>query len=236
MLLTLFLHLYLHSDHRALDTYFVWIIFEHPLLFLLLTYGPIFWILRTLLVLITFVDCLLWFSQYPRLTCSKLYIWNSVYAIILNIMYTLRFLIKKIFFTAKVNLGLKKLENSNGDGHLNRNWYWLKSTLLNTAWRAFPKWVISLNKPQDIPFEFKPFIHLSHKLNHYISSLFKIFSISNLYISWNRFSPSFCREFFDFFPDQTELVDGFLLPAILYSIYISLKLEFLTFWRISAYL
>uniref|UniRef100_U9U8Y3 Reverse transcriptase domain-containing protein n=1 Tax=Rhizophagus irregularis (strain DAOM 181602 / DAOM 197198 / MUCL 43194) TaxID=747089 RepID=U9U8Y3_RHIID len=50
---------------------------------------------------------------------------------------------------------------------------------------------------QTVPFELRPFIHLSHKLDHYISSLLK--------------------EFIDLFPDQTALIDAFPLPTTLYS-------------------
>lgn len=91
--------------------------------------------------------------------------------------------------------------------------------------------MISLNKPQAVPFELKPFIHLSHKLDHFISLLFKILTISNLYISWNRFSPSFCKEFLKLFPDQTELIEVLPLPVSLYSVYTSSNLGFLAFLK-----
>ncbi|PKB95815.1 hypothetical protein RhiirA5_435977 [Rhizophagus irregularis] len=57
----------------------------------------------------------------------------------------------KILFTAEVDSGLKKFTPANGDGHLNNNWHRLKFALLNAAHSAFPKRVISLNKPQAVP-------------------------------------------------------------------------------------
>ncbi|PKC56376.1 hypothetical protein RhiirA1_474087 [Rhizophagus irregularis] len=136
---------------------------------------------------------------------------------------------QKILFTAEVDSGLKKPAYSKGDGYLNQEWYQLKSTLLTAARRAFFKRIISLKKLQVVPFKLRPFIHLSQKLDHYISSLFKIFSISDLYFSWNRFFPSFCREFTDLFPDQSAFIDSLPIPTTLYSVFITLHLDFLTF-------
>ncbi|CAG8769352.1 17567_t:CDS:2, partial [Rhizophagus irregularis] len=97
-----------------------------------------------------------------------------------------------ILFTAAVNSGLKNPALPNGDGHLNNDWHRLKSALLNAARCTFPKRVISLNKPQAVPFELRPIIHLSHKLDHYI-------------------------KFTDLFIDQSALIDILLNPALLYS-------------------
>ncbi|CAB5341553.1 unnamed protein product [Rhizophagus irregularis] len=133
---------------------------------------------------------------------------------------------QKILFAAEVDSGLKQFKFSNGDGHLNNDWHQLKSALLNAARRAFPKRVILLNKPQAIPFELRPIIHLSHKLNHYISSFFKYFSISDLYSSWNRFFLSFYNEFIELFPDQNALIDVLPTPSTIYSVFITSHLDF----------
>ncbi|CAG8443437.1 21936_t:CDS:2 [Rhizophagus irregularis] len=85
--------------------------------------------------------------------------------------------------------------------------------------------------PQAIPFELRPIIHLSHKLDHYISLLFKNFSISNLYSSWNQFFPSFYNEFINLFPDQNALIKVLPTPITLYSVFISSHLDFLIFLK-----
>ncbi|CAB4400842.1 unnamed protein product [Rhizophagus irregularis] len=138
---------------------------------------------------------------------------------------------QKILFAAEVDSGLKQFKFSNGDGHLNNDWHQLKSALLNAARRAFPKRVILLNKPQAIPFELRPIIHLSHKLNHYISSFFKYFSISDLYSSWNRFFLSFYNEFIELFPDQNALIDVLPTPSTIYSVFITSHLDFPMFLK-----
>ncbi|CAB5346916.1 unnamed protein product [Rhizophagus irregularis] len=138
---------------------------------------------------------------------------------------------QKILFTAEVDSGLKKFSPPNGDSHLNNNWHRLKSALLNAARDALPKRVISLNKPQAIPFELRPITHLSHKLDHYINSLFKIFSISNFYSSWNWFFTSFYNEFINLFFDQNALIDILPTPTTIYSVFISSHLDFPMFLK-----
>lgn len=84
----------------------------------------------------------------------------------------------KILFTAEVDSGLKKFTPANGDGHLNNNWHRLKFALLNAAHSAFLKRVISLNKPQAVPFEFRPIIIiLAHFLKFFRFLTFIILGI-----------------------------------------------------------
>ncbi|PKB96220.1 hypothetical protein RhiirA5_435218 [Rhizophagus irregularis] len=90
---------------------------------------------------------------------------------------------------------------------------------------------IPLNEPQAIPFELQPIVHLSHKLDHYISSLFNKFSISDLYSSWNQFFPSFYNDFIDLFPDQNVFIDVLPTPITIYSVFISSHLHFSMFLK-----
>lgn len=110
-----------------------------------------------------------------------------------------------------MDYSLKRNANFRGTGHLNKDWHQLKTALLDAARAAFLKRVISLTQPQATPYELRPFIHLSHKLDHFISSFFKILMISNLYTSWNRFYPSFHKEFLEY-----SLIKLISLKAFLY--------------------
>jgi hypothetical protein len=92
---------------------------------------------------------------------------------------------QKALFTSEVDGGLKtsislSMKNNN---NLNREWHRFKMALLNAVRFAFPKQVISLNKTKNTPIELQPYIHLSHKLDHYIRFLSRNFTISKLYVS-----------------------------------------------------
>ncbi|CAB4436288.1 unnamed protein product [Rhizophagus irregularis] len=65
--------------------------------------------------------------------------------------------------------------------NLNRTWHRFKTALLTAARSAFSKQVISLNKTKKTPVELQPYQHISHKLDHYIRSLSRHFTISELY-------------------------------------------------------
>ncbi|CAB4419463.1 unnamed protein product [Rhizophagus irregularis] len=88
---------------------------------------------------------------------------------------------QKVLFTSEVDASLKSAPASDMSDNLNRTWHRFKLALLNAARSAFPKQVISLNKTKKIPEELQPYQHISHKLDHYIRSLSRIFTISELY-------------------------------------------------------
>ncbi|CAB4407307.1 unnamed protein product [Rhizophagus irregularis] len=133
------------------------------------------------------------------------------------------------FFTSEVDAGLKSSDTTATSGNLNRKWHHLKSALLKAAQSAFLKQVISLNKTKNIPSELQPYQHISHKLDHYIRSLSRNFTISELYGSWNCFYPSFCPLFLEIFADQNDLINQLPLPNTLYSAFISSNLPFKTY-------
>ncbi|PKY59458.1 hypothetical protein RhiirA4_482227, partial [Rhizophagus irregularis] len=88
---------------------------------------------------------------------------------------------QKVLFTSEVDVGLKSTHISDTSNNLNRIWHRFKMALLNAARSAFLKQVVSLNKTKKIPVELQPYQHISHKLDHYIRSLYTIFTISELY-------------------------------------------------------
>ncbi|CAB4421413.1 unnamed protein product [Rhizophagus irregularis] len=136
---------------------------------------------------------------------------------------------QKVLFTSEVDAGLKLPDTLASSNNLNRIWHRFKSALLNAARSAFPKQVVSLNKAKKVPFELQPYQHISHKLDHYIRSLSRNFTISELYGSWNRFYPSFCPLFLELFSEQKDLINQLPLPNSLYSVFISSNLPFKTY-------
>ncbi|CAB4426174.1 unnamed protein product [Rhizophagus irregularis] len=136
---------------------------------------------------------------------------------------------QKALFTSEVDVGLKTAQATDTYINLNRMWHRFKTALLTAARSAFPKQVISLNKTKKTPVELQPYQHISHKLDHYIRSLSRHFTISELYGSWNRFYPSFCPLFHELFSDRTDLINQFPAPASLYSEFIASSLSFKTY-------
>ncbi|CAB4440208.1 unnamed protein product [Rhizophagus irregularis] len=136
---------------------------------------------------------------------------------------------QKVLFTSEVDVGLKSTQATDTYLNLNRIWHRFKTALLTAARSAFPKQVISLNKTKKTPVELQPYQHISHKLDHYIRSLSRHHTISELYGSWNRFYPSFCPLFHELFSDRTDLINQFPAPASLYSEFIASNLSFNTF-------
>ncbi|CAB4409636.1 unnamed protein product [Rhizophagus irregularis] len=124
---------------------------------------------------------------------------------------------QKTLFTTEVDVGLKSTHTLDMNENLNRLWHRFKTALLNAARSAFPKQVISLNKTKKTPVELEPYQHISHKLDHYIRSLYNIFTISELYGSWNRFYFSFCPLFLELFSDRSDLINQLPVPDSLYS-------------------
>ncbi|CAB4437700.1 unnamed protein product [Rhizophagus irregularis] len=108
---------------------------------------------------------------------------------------------QKVLFTSEVDVGLKTAQATDTYINLNRMWHRFKTAPFNCGTTAFPKQVISLNKTKKTPVELQPYQHISHKLDHYIRSLSRHFTISELYGSWNRFYPSFCPLFHELFSD-----------------------------------
>ncbi|PKY54937.1 hypothetical protein RhiirA4_427137 [Rhizophagus irregularis] len=136
---------------------------------------------------------------------------------------------QKVLFTSEVDEGLKSNQISDMNNNLNRTWHRFKTALLNAARSTFLKQVISLNKTKKTPAELQPYQHISHKLDYYIRSLYGIFTISELYGSWNRFYPSFCPIFLELFSDRMDLINQFPVPTSLYSEFISSNLPFKTY-------
>ncbi|PKY55841.1 hypothetical protein RhiirA4_475607 [Rhizophagus irregularis] len=136
---------------------------------------------------------------------------------------------QKVLFTSAVDASLKSTHISDTSNNLNRIWHGLKTALLNAARSAFPKQVISLNKTKKSPVELQPYQHIKHKLDHFIRSLRRIFTISELYGSWNHFYFSFCPLFLELFSDRKDLINEFPVPDSLYSVFISSNLPFISF-------
>ncbi|PKY58254.1 hypothetical protein RhiirA4_429577 [Rhizophagus irregularis] len=136
---------------------------------------------------------------------------------------------QKTLFTTEVDVGLKSTHTLDMNENLNRLWHRFKTALLNAARSAFPKQVISLNKTKKTPVELEPYQHISHKLDHYIRSLYNIFTISELYGSWNRFYFSFCPLFLELFSDRSDLINQLPVPDSLYSSFVLSNLSLKTY-------
>ncbi|CAB4423689.1 unnamed protein product [Rhizophagus irregularis] len=136
---------------------------------------------------------------------------------------------QKVLFTSEVDAGLKSTHALDTCNNLNRMWHRFKTALLTAARSAFPKQVISLNKTKKTPVELQPYQHISHKLDHYIRSLSRHFTISELFGSWNRFYPSFCSLFYELFSDRIDLINQFPAPVSLYSEFTASNLSFKTY-------
>ncbi|PKY52547.1 hypothetical protein RhiirA4_425360 [Rhizophagus irregularis] len=136
---------------------------------------------------------------------------------------------QKVLFTFEIDVGLQTPDLSTTTNNLNRNWHRLKMALLNAARSAFPKQIISSNHTKTISPDLQPFLHISHKLDHYIGSLSRLFNISELNTSWNRFYPSFSQEFLELFADSFDFINQLPFPNRLYSDFIAAGLSFMSY-------
>ncbi|PKY59943.1 hypothetical protein RhiirA4_430771 [Rhizophagus irregularis] len=74
---------------------------------------------------------------------------------------------------------------------LNQLWHQFKSSLLLASRSHFPRVNISLTRPKDIPHELQPYTRINNSLTHFMISLRKKATISQLQLAWSRITLEF---------------------------------------------
>ncbi|PKY56800.1 hypothetical protein RhiirA4_428511, partial [Rhizophagus irregularis] len=138
--------------------------------------------------------------------------------------------VQKESFTSAISTMLPDASLLSRTTSLNQLWHQFKSALLSASRLHFPRINISLSRPKDIPHELQPYTRLNNSLTHFMISLQKLVTISQLQLAWSRFFVDFKPAFLSLFPDQLCLLDNLPDPLNLEYIFTVLTLSFNDFW------
>ncbi|PKY62095.1 hypothetical protein RhiirA4_432288, partial [Rhizophagus irregularis] len=133
--------------------------------------------------------------------------------------------VQKESFASTVSALLPAISSLSRGIPLNQLWHQFKSSLLSASRSHFPRVNISLSRPKDIPHELRPYTRLSNSLTHFVISLKKMTTISQLRLAWSRFFVDFKPGFLRLFSDQMCLLNSLPDPVNLDEIFIATSLS-----------
>ncbi|PKY49780.1 DNase I-like protein [Rhizophagus irregularis] len=130
---------------------------------------------------------------------------------------------QKESFTSAVSSMLPDVSVISCTRSLNQLWHQFKSALLSASRSHFPRINVSLSRPKAISHELQPYTRLNNSLTHFMISLRKLVTISQLQLAWSRFFVDFKPAFLSLFPDQLCLLNNLPDPLNLDDIFTKFK-------------